>query len=144
PLDWYLVELPGGRLEEEIIAALADLSRRGVIRLLDLVIVRRTREAGLATYELEDVAPLDARRVADLGSLRTLLSAADLDRLAETLEPGTTAACLVWENLALTSFTTALRGCGGRPVANGRISQASLLAMVDEDLRSQLGPRADA
>ena len=53
--------------------------------------------------------------------LAMVLSEQDVLDLAETIEPGSTAAVVVWENLWAAPFGSAVRKAGGQLVATGRI-----------------------
>jgi hypothetical protein len=41
PIDWIVVEFPGSRFNGEIAPALADLVDRDLIRVLDLLVLKR-------------------------------------------------------------------------------------------------------
>jgi hypothetical protein len=65
--------------------------------------------------------------VSEVGQLRSyeaelamLLSEDDVNAIAAAVEPGTTAAVLVWENAWAAPFASAVRRAGGQLVANGR------------------------
>jgi hypothetical protein len=49
------------------------------------------------------------------------------------LEPGSTAAVLVWENTWAAPFGAAVRRSGGQLVASGRIPTQAILAAMDAD-----------
>ena len=62
-----------------------------------------------------------------------LLSEEDVTAIAAAVEPGSTAAVLVWENLWAAPFGSAVRRAGGQLVASGRIPIQALLAVIEED-----------
>ena len=49
PVDWIVVEFPGSRFKGEIAPALAELVERGIVRVLDLLLIRKDEDgsAGL-------------------------------------------------------------------------------------------------
>jgi hypothetical protein len=49
------------------------------------------------------------------------------------VEPGSTAALLVWENTWAAPFASAVRHAGGQLVASGRIPIQAMLAALEED-----------
>jgi hypothetical protein len=53
------------------------------------------------------------------------------------VEPGSSAAVLVWENLWSAPFASAVRHAGGQLVASGRIPIQALLAAVEADQDEQ-------
>jgi hypothetical protein len=53
--------------------------------------------------------------------------------LAETIEPGSSAAVLVWENLSAAPSGAAVRHAGGQLAASGRIPIQAVLAAIEAD-----------
>ncbi len=64
----------------------------------------------------------------------TLLSEEDVTAIAEAIEPGNSAAVLVWENSWAAPFASAVRRSGGQLVASGRIPIQALLAAIEADV----------
>jgi hypothetical protein len=134
PVDWIVVEFPGSRFKGEIIPELEDLVERGIVRILDLLIMKKDEDGNLEAFELSDLDD------SELGSLRSyetelamLLSEDDVNAVAAAVEPGSTAAVLVWENSWAAPFASAVRRAGGQLVASGRIPIQALLAVIEED-----------
>ena len=65
--------------------------------------------------------------------LAVLLGASDVEEIGGVLEPGSTAAVLVWENEWAAPFGAAVRRSGGQLVASGRIAPQAIVAAVDAD-----------
>jgi hypothetical protein len=134
PVDWIVVEFPGSRFNGEIAPALADLVDRDLIRVLDLLVLKKDSEGTLEAYELAD---LDDTELGELRSheaeLAMLLSEDDVNALAAAIEPGSSAAVLVWENKWAAPFGAAVRHSGGQLVASGRIPAQALLAAIEAD-----------
>jgi hypothetical protein len=132
PVDWIVVEFPGSRFRGEIAPTLNDLVERGTIRLLDLLLIRKADDGSLESFELSD---LDETEMGGLrayeAELAMLLSDDDVNAVAAAVEPGSTAALLVWENRWAVPFGSAVRRAGGQLVASGRIPVQALLAAAD-------------
>jgi len=134
PVDWIVVEFPGSRFKGEIAPTLVDLVDRDVIRILDLLLLRKDDSGTLDVFEIADLEE------GELGALRsyetalaTLLSEEDVVAAAEAVEPGSSAALLVWENRWAAPFGSAVRHAGGQLVASGRIPVQALLAAIESD-----------
>jgi hypothetical protein len=134
PVDWIVVEFPGSRFNGEIAPALADLVERDLIRVLDLLVLKKDSDGTLEPYELSDLED------SELGGLRAheaelamLLSEDDVAALAAAIEPGSSAAVLVWENKWAAPFGAAVRHSGGQLVASGRIPIQALAAAIEAD-----------
>ena len=135
PVDWIVVEFPGSRFTGEIAPELASLVERGIVRVLDLVLLRKDEDGAIEAFELSDLDESEIGSLRDYESeLAMLLSAEDVDSIAAALEPGSTAAVLVWENLWAAPFGAACRRAGGQLVAGGRIPVQALLAAVEDEL----------
>jgi hypothetical protein len=135
PVDWIVVEFPGSRFNGEMAPALRDLVERDLVRVLDLLVLKKDADGTLEAFELSDLDP------AEIGELRTyeaelatLLSEEDVTAIAEAIEPGNSAAVLVWENSWAAPFASAVRRSGGQLVASGRIPIQALLAAVEADV----------
>jgi hypothetical protein len=132
PVDWIVVEFPGSRFNGEIAPALRELVERDLVRVLDLLVLKKDADGTLEAFELSDLDP------AEIGELRTyeaelamLLSEEDVTAVAEAIEPGSSAAVLVWENSWAAPFASAVRRSGGQLVASGRIPIQALLAAIE-------------
>jgi uncharacterized protein DUF6325 len=134
PVDWIVVEFPGSKFNGAIAPALADLVDRDLIRVLDLLVLKKNSDDSLEAFELGDLED------SELGGLRSheaelamLLSEDDVNALAAAIEPGSSAAVLVWENKWAAPFGAAVRHSGGQLVASGRIPIQALAAAIEAD-----------
>lgn len=132
PIDWILVEFSGPPTGAAA-PYLLDLVERGLIRILDLVLVNKDDEGTLTILELADV---DGDGELDLsvfqGVRSGLLGEDDVAEAGEAMEPGTSGVFLLYENLWAAPFAVAVRKAGGQLVASGRIPVQSIIAALDE------------
>ena len=114
PIDYLVVEFPGSNMTGEGLPLLVDLVDRGIIRILDLVFVKKELDgsvSGLAIADLDHDGKLDLAVFE--GASSGLLGQEDLDEAGGVLEPGSSAGLLVYENRWAAPF----RQC---PAARGR------------------------
>ena len=138
PVDYLVVEFPGSRFNGEILPELADLVQRGIVRVLDLLLITKDDTGGYEAFEFGDTVPGDLGELRDMESeLADLLSEDDVTAVAETLDPGSTAALLVYENLWAAPFASAVRRAGGQLVANGRIPVQAILGALEEEIAQE-------
>jgi hypothetical protein len=134
PVDWIVVEFPGSRFNGQIAPALLDLVERDLVRVLDLLVLKKDANGSLEAFELSD---LDEGEIGGLreyeSELAMLLSEEDVNSLAAAIEPGSSAGVLVWENTWAAPFASAVRHSGGQLVASGRIPIQALLAAIEAD-----------
>jgi hypothetical protein len=132
PISYLIVEFPGNRMTGEGLPILVDLVDRGLIRILDLLFVTREDDGSLSVVELRD---LDRDGQLDLaifeGVSAGLLDETDLADAASVIEPGSSAAILLFENRWAAPFTQALRRGGAELVAAGYVPLDALAASLD-------------
>jgi hypothetical protein len=133
PIDYLVVEFPDGRMTGEGLPLLVDLVDRGIIRLLDLLFVKREEDGSVAGLA---VADFDHDGVLDLavfeGASSGMLHEDDVDEVASLLKPGGSAAIVVYENVWAAPLAVALRRGGAELVASGRIPVQGILAALDD------------
>jgi len=122
PVEYMIVSFPGNRFTGDIAPALGKLVESNTIRIIDLAFVAKDEDGAVAAFELSDVDE-EVRRGLEALSLEAsgLLGEEDLIDAAEELEPGSSAAMLLWEDVWAAELAGALRGAGGELVAIGRI-----------------------
>ncbi|KAF5992250.1 DUF6325 family protein [Streptomyces sp. WAC00263] len=132
PIDYIVVEFPGNRMTGEGLPLLVDLVDRGVIRILDLMFVRKEEDGSVVGMEVADFTGDGALDLAVFeGASSGLLGEDDIEEAGSALEPGNSAGILVYENLWAAPFATALRRGGAQLVASGRIPVPAVLAALD-------------
>ena len=131
PIDYIVVEWPGRQPNGEVAPHLVNLVDRGLIRILDLVFIAKDEDGNVAGLEISELAGEVAQLSVFEGVSSGLLSDEDVDEAGGVLEPGTSAALLVFENTWAAPFASAVRESGGQLVASGRIPVQAILAALD-------------
>ncbi|MDX6762629.1 MULTISPECIES: DUF6325 family protein [Streptomyces] len=131
PVDYLVVEFPGNKMTGEGLPLLVDLVDRGIIRILDLVFVRKDADGSVVALELKDVGGGEMDLTVFEGAASGLLGQDDIDEAGAALEAGNSAGILVYENVWAAPFARALRRGGAQLVAGGRIPVQALLASLD-------------
>lgn len=127
PIDYLLIEWPETRPHRELAPQLIDLVGRGLVRILDLVFLAKD-EAG--SVEVVEIGRLPSLAVFE-GAASGLLADDDLEEAGRVMEPGTSAALLVYENAWAAPFAVAVRRSGGQLVAGGRIPIQAVLGALE-------------
>jgi hypothetical protein len=131
PIDYLLVEWPGRQPNGEVAPELVALVDRGLIRILDLTFIAKDEQDNVAVLELADLGGEVTELAVFEGASSGLIGDDDVAQAGEVLEPGTSAALLVFENRWAAPFVNALRRSGGELVASGRIPAEDILAALD-------------
>jgi hypothetical protein len=131
PVDYLVIEFPGTPTGENL-PLLVDLVDRGLIRIFDLVLVKREFDGSMSLLALAD-ADGDGEWDYSVfeGVSAGVLGQDDIDEAGQALEPGRSAVILVYENTWAAPLAVALRRSGAQMVAGGRIPVQALLAALD-------------
>ena len=131
PIDYILIEWSGRQPNGEVAPVVVDLVERGLIRLLDLLFIAKGEDGTVTVLEISDLGGEVAELAVFEGASSGLLGDDDVAQAGEVLEPGTSAALLVFENSWAAPFVSAVRRSGGELVASGRIPAEDVLAALD-------------
>jgi hypothetical protein len=128
PIDYVVLEWPREQPTGQAAPMIVDLVERGIIRVLDIAFLGKDENGVPYAIEISD---LDDAFAAFAGASSGLIRSEDLEAAAEVLEPGTSAAVLIWENRWAAPVAVALRRSGGQLVASGRIPVQAIIAALD-------------
>ena len=134
PIDYLVVEFPPGHANftGEMATAIADLVEKGIIRVLDILILQKDADGSVEALEIDDLDAVD--EIVHLeAEVAEILAADDVEHLAAAMDPGTVAGVIVWENLWAAPFGAAARKAGGQVVAFGRIPIQAIIASLEAD-----------
>jgi uncharacterized membrane protein len=134
PVEIIVLGFPEQRFTGKIVPALEELITSGLIRVIDLVFVTKDDDGVAVAVELTDVS--DELRSAFepvIETLTGLVSDEDIEDLAEGLDPGESAAILLFEHTWATRFVDAVAEAGGELVSSMRIPRE----VVDEVLAAR-------
>jgi hypothetical protein len=132
PVEYMIVAFPGNRFTGEIVPAIGEQVQNGTIRVIDLAFVIKDADGSVATLEAGDLdsdvyQAFDALTSDGMG----LLNEADLFAAAEELEPNSSAALLVWEDLWAAKIADAIRKADGVLLDLERVPYEVVQAAVD-------------
>ena len=134
PVDYLVVEFPAGQqnFTGEATDELLKLHDAGIIRIMDVLVLRKNADGSVDALELSDLPELGelARIEAELAET---LAEEDVVNLAAAMDEGSVAGVLIFENLWAAPFASAVRHAGGQLIANGRIPMQAIIAAVEAD-----------
>jgi uncharacterized membrane protein len=122
PVELVILGFAENRFTGEIAATLMDLVDRGLVRIIDLVVVVKGEDGGASILEMQEYSyELTEAMVALTGDVIGLLSEADIQDIASTIDPGSTVAVLLYEHVWATEFALAVRAAGGELLMSQRV-----------------------
>ena len=135
PVEYIAIAFPGNKFSGEIVPAIQELQDSGTIRVLDLVIITKDADGNVAAIELSEASPEQGAALAVLGvENKNLLGEEDIEYIGGALDPNSTAALMIWENVWAARFAKSLRDADGILVANGRIPVALVEDLMAESV----------
>jgi Family of unknown function (DUF6325) len=136
PVDYLVVEFPADKanFSGAMAAELSGLVGQGLVRVLDLLILKKNDDGSVEGFESHDFGDDELGELRALeDELALLLAEEDVESIGAALEPGSVAAVLVYENVWAAPFGAAVRRSGGQLVASGRIPIQALAAALEAD-----------
>ncbi|MBB4664774.1 DUF6325 family protein [Conexibacter arvalis] len=133
PVDVAVIAYPAGApMTGEAVPLLLDLVERGIVRVLDVLFVRKEADGTFAGFDATDLTEEGVGDfVAFEGASSGLLGDDDARQVADAIEPGSAAVAIAYENRWAAPFVAAVRRNGGIPVAFERIPVQDLLDALD-------------
>lgn len=131
PIDFVVIEFPSDASGSDTAAALFELVEQGIVRIFDLLVVRKAADG---TAEEVDLSAADGSLAALkvlAGARSGLLGPGDVDDAASVLDAGTVAAVVLYENAWAIPFVAAARGEGGQLVASARLGAQDIMDALD-------------
>ena len=129
PVEYIVVGFPGSQFKGEIAPALGDLVEAGTIRIIDIAFAGKDEKGDVTAFELSALDPDVQQALEKLGAEPTgLFSEEDLMAVAETLDPGSSAAVLAWENLWAKPVAAAIQNASGELYDYDRVPHDVIVA----------------
>jgi hypothetical protein len=129
PVEYIIVGFPGNDFSGDIAPALAKLIESKTIRILDLLFVGKDADGNVLAFEFDELEALAPYTELD-GDAGGMIGEADIAHAASALEPNSSAALLVWEDVWATEFADAVSASGGVLLEGGRIPKVLVEAAL--------------
>ena len=133
PIDFLLLEFDADKMTGAAAEALLDLIERDIIRIYDLLLIRKDADGSFSGIDVSDLSSDSLGGfVAFSGARSGLVGDDDIAEASSALEPGTAALLIVYENRWAVPFIAAARAVDAHVVASARIPADVVMAVLDE------------
>lgn len=133
PLEYMVIGCPGNQFASEIVPELNSIQEKGLIRVVDLLFVRKNADDTVTALEVRD---LDDSEQAALGSIQEslmgLITPQDIVTLSSTLPVDTSATIVLLEHLWLSRLEEAVERANGVIHIGGMIPHPTLQQVEQE------------
>jgi len=139
PVDYLMIRFPGNKFTGKIAPELIDLEKKGIIRIIDLVMILKDANGKLGIVEAKNLEGEAGAAYRELAK-RTdeWFSEGDIEALATSLANNTSAALLLFENVWAIKFKAALLEADAELIDMGRIPPETI-AKAEKHLKVKGG-----
>ncbi len=132
PVEYIIVGFPGNKFTGEIAPELIALVESGTVRVLDLIFIGKDTDGSIVSFEIDELDELVGFGGLE-GEVGGLISPEDIEYAADALEPNSSAALLIWEDVWAAPFAEAVRRSNGVLLEGARMPH-ELIAPLLADL----------
>lgn len=122
PVDYFVVLFPENRLTGKIAPEIRKLVDSGIVRVIDLLVVRKDESGNVRSFEVSEIGG-EAEEAFQAFAPRTKgwLSQDDAEAIGEQMPNNSIAAAMLFENLWAVGVKAAMMDAGGKLLEQGRI-----------------------
>ena len=133
PIDFVALEFKGNQFKGEILPAILDLVNRDIVRVIDMIVVQKDAKGKVTHREMQEhdknvLAIFDPLKAEISG----MIQVEDIEMIGEKLEPNSTAAVILFENLWAIRFVEAVENANGRSVMHVRIPHEVVVETMEK------------
>ena len=149
PIDFVALEFKGNQFKGEILPAILDLVNRDIVRVIDMIVVQKDAKGKVTHREMQEhdknvLAIFDPLKAEISG----MIQVEDIEMIGEKLEPNSTAAVILFENLWAIKFVEAVENANGRAVMHVRIPHEVVVETMEkissEEAKLEAGTKTKA
>lgn len=134
PIEILCIKFPETAISKDIALALKALVDSQMIRIVDMVFIRKSGGGEVATVEIDDMQDIDHSFLDPLvADIAGLISEEDVAEIGHALSDNSFAALMLFEHTWATAFRDAVLNSGGQLLLSDRIPSR----VVDEALAAQ-------
>jgi hypothetical protein len=136
PLEYLVVGFEGNRFTGQILAELRAAREKGIIRVVDLFVIKKDEQGNVTALELSDLSTEEATALGPLaGDLIGLFAQEDIDQVAADIPNKSAAGLLLFEHTWAIGLKEAIKNAGGVAVTGGFVAP-DVLQALEEDLEA--------
>jgi uncharacterized membrane protein len=135
PVDYLMLKFVGNRFNGKIVPELADLEKKGNIRIIDIVLIVKDGNGKLFVTEAKDLQGDAGRAFSQIAkNTQEWFYTGDIETIASTLPNNSSAGLLLYENVWAIKLKEALLDSGAELITMGRIDP-EVIAEAEKKMR---------
>lgn len=132
PVEFLAISFAGNDFRGEIIPAMRDLVDQGIVRIVDLVFIRKDEDGHVTLTELEDLDDAVGDDFDPLVDRVTgLVAEEDVNLFATAMADDSSAAVVLLEYLWAIPLRDAIMRANGKLVANGHVPRDAVMDLLE-------------
>ena len=136
PLEYLVVGFEGNRFTGQILSELRAAKEKGIIRVIDLFVIKKDEQGNVTALVLSDLSAEEAMELGPLaGDLIGLFAQDDIDQVAAGIPNNSAAGLLLFEHTWAIGLKEAIKHAGGVAVAGGLVDP-DVLQALEADLEA--------
>lgn len=122
PVEMLCIKFPSSFVKDEIGAALKALVESNMIRIIDILFIKKSESGEVTITEIDDLDDVDYS-IFDpiIADITGLLSKEDVEQISHSLDNSSLGALMLFENIWATAFRDAVLNAKGELLFNERI-----------------------
>jgi hypothetical protein len=133
PLEYLMVAFEGNRFSGEILSALRDAQEKGIIRVIDLLVIKKDEQGNVMALELSDLNEEEARPFSFLaGGLLSIFEPDDVELTASEMPNNSAAGLLLIEDTWAIPLKQAILKAGAVARTGGLVAPEVVQAIEAE------------
>jgi len=139
PLEYLVVGFEGNRFTGQILRELRAARDKGIIRVVDLLVLTKDASGNLAAMELSDLSGEEAEQLGPItGDLLQVFEPDDVEAAASNIPTNSSAGLLLFEHTWAVGLKEAIMNAGGIPLAGGLVAPA-VVQLLEAELAGAAG-----
>lgn len=134
PVDVVVIGYsPDAPMTGEAIPLLLNLIEQGIVRVLDVMFITKEADGTFAGFDATDLTAkgIEGDLTVFEGASSGLISDDDVQMGADSIEPGSSAVMIVYENRWAAPFIAAVRRNGGHLIGTARVGAEDLMTALE-------------
>jgi hypothetical protein len=124
PLEYLMVAFEGNRFSGEILSALRDAQEKGIIRVIDLLLIKKDEQGNVIALELSDLSEEEARPFGFFaGKLLSIFEPDDVEATAEQMPNNSAAGLMMIEDTWAIPLKQAILNAGAVASTGGLVAR---------------------
>jgi Family of unknown function (DUF6325) len=124
PLEYVMVAFEGNRFSGQIITALRDAQEKGIIRVIDMLVIKKDEQGNVTALELSDLSEEEARPFGFFaGKLLSIFEPDDVEATAEQMPNNSAAGLMLIEDTWAIPLKEAILNAGAVASTGGLVAR---------------------